>query len=198
MVNASPARRPSPPVMASVGHLNFNLRRRKVMWDLLVEPAKTFIKGGLDAFRKSDEIKNLTIAIQDRVRREARFNAAVLDEIGKEENGQPKNSEDVRVALVGSLKTSAFDDVNNGPIPISLFFSLKLDRDKWPNWKNKEQYLKYTASDVTQMDLLERIYHRISLAKTFAGCGKLQGNLDYIRFMLAALDVSIKSTQIDV
>lgn len=135
------------------------------MWDLLVEPAKTFIKGGLDAFRKSDEIKNLTIAIQDRVRREARFNAAVLDEIGKEDNGQPKNSEDVRVALVGSLKTSAFDDINNGPIPISLFFSLKLDRDKWPNWKNKEQYLKYTVSDVTQVDLLERIYHRISLGK---------------------------------
>ncbi len=168
------------------------------MWDLLVEPAKTFIKGGLDAFRKSDEIKNLTIAIQDRVRREARFNAAVLDEIGKEENGQPKHPDDVRVALVNSLKTSAFDDVNNGAIPISLFFSSNLNRDKWPNWKNRDLYLKYTASDSTQVNLLERVYHRINLAKTFAECGKLQGNLDYIRFMLAALDVSIKSTQIDI
>ncbi|RZI41990.1 hypothetical protein EGT07_15410 [Herbaspirillum sp. HC18] len=168
------------------------------MWELLVEPAKIFIKAGIDAFRKSDEIKNLTIAIQDRVRREARFNAAVLDELGKEEGGQPKNPEDVRVALVKSLKTVAFDDIDNGAIPISLFFSTKLDRDKWPNWKNKDQYLKYTASDVTQIDLLERVYHRINLAKTFAECGKLQGNLDYIRFMLAALDVSIKSTQIDL
>jgi hypothetical protein len=168
------------------------------MWDLLIEPAKTFIKGGLDAFRKSDEIKNLTIAIQDRARREARFNAAVLDEIAKEDgNGQPKNPEDVRVALVGSLKTGAFDDINNGPIPISLFFSLPLERDKWPHWKNKDMYLSYTSADVTQVDLLERVYHRISLAKTFAACGKLQGNLDYIRFMLSALDISIKSTQID-
>jgi hypothetical protein len=168
------------------------------MWDLLVEPAKTFIKGGLDAFRKSDEFKNLTIAIQDRVRREARFNAAVLEELNKEENGQPKHPENVRVALVKSLRTEAFDDINNGAIPISLFFSLKLDRNKWPHWKSKEKYLKYTASDVAQVNLLERIYHRINLAKTFAGCGKLQGNYDYIQFMLAALDASIKSTQIDV
>lgn len=163
------------------------------MWDILIEPAKTFIKGGLDAFRKSDEIKNLTLAIQDRIRREVRFNAAILDEINKGDNdGQPKNPDNVRLALVGSLKTNAFDDINNGLIPIALFFALELDKDKWPKWKNKDQYLGYTKSDKAQVDLLERIYHRISLAKTFAGCEKLQGNLDYIRFMLAALDVSLK------
>ncbi len=165
------------------------------MWDLLIEPTKAFIKGGLDAFRKSEEIKNLTMVIQDRIRREARFNAAVLDEICKEEHGQPKNPMDVRVALVRSLRTHAFDDVNNGSIPLDLFFSASLNREQWPNWRNKDQYMKYTASDAHQLDLLERVYHRINLAKTFAECGKLQGNLDYIRFMLAALDISIKSTQ---
>jgi hypothetical protein len=162
------------------------------MWDILIEPAKTFIKGGLDAFRKSDEIKSLTLAIQDRIRREVRFNAAILDEINKDDNGQPKNPENVRLALVRSLRTNAFDDINNGLIPIVLFFSSELDKDKWPKWKSKEKYLLYTHSDKMQVDLLERIYYRISLAKTFAECGKLQGNFDYIRFMLAALDVSLK------
>jgi len=162
-----------------------------MMWDILIEPAKTFIKGGLDAFRKSDEIKNLTLAIQDRIRREARFNAAILDEIEKE-NAQQKKPIETRLALVKSLKTDAFDDINSGLIPVTLFFSYELDKDKWPNWKNKDKYLGYTTWDKTQDQLLERIYYRISLAKTFAGCGKLQGNFDYIGFMLAALDVSFK------
>jgi hypothetical protein len=168
------------------------------MWDLLVEPAKTLIKGGIDAFRKSEEMKNLTIAVQDRVRREARFNATVLDELSKEDNGQAKHADDVKVALVKSLRTSAFDDINNGAIPISLFFAAKLEKEKWPHWKNKEQYLEYTRSDETQFHLLERVYHRIHLAKTFAACGKLQGNMDYIRFMIAALDSAVKSTQIKI
>ncbi len=163
------------------------------MWDLLAEPAKTFIKGGLDAFRKSDEIKNLTLAIQDRIRREVRFNAAIFDAISKDDSSL-KTPEVVRAALVGSLRTDAFDDINNGLIPIVLFFSPELDKHKWPKWKNKDLYLEYLQSTETQVDLLERIYHRISLAKTFAECGgSMQVNLDYIRFMLAALDVSMKS-----
>ncbi len=116
------------------------------MWDLLVNPAKTLIKGGINARRKSEEMKNLTIAVQDRIRREARFNARVLDELSKGENGQAKYTDNVKVALVQSLRTDAFDDINNNSaIPISLFFAASLEKEKWPNWKNKNLYLEYRA-----------------------------------------------------
>jgi len=49
---------------------------------------------------------------------------------------------------------------------------------------------------LTEYDLLERIYHRIGLAKTFAECGQIQGNMDYIYFMLIGFEKSIIGTTI--
>ncbi|MDM8557450.1 hypothetical protein [Candidatus Parabeggiatoa sp. HSG14] len=173
------------------------------MLDLLLEPTKMFVKGGIDVFRRSKEHKNLLIVVQDRVRREVRFNSALLQEFNKCDKNKNtfKHDEQLRVALVKSLQTEAFDEVNKGVLPLALFFETELLKDEiWPksatNWPEKEKYLGWLKNVNTQYDLLERVYHRIKLTKTFAECGKIQGNINYVYFMLIGFEKSIANTAV--
>lgn len=169
------------------------------MIDLLLEPAKVFIAGGIEQFRKSQELKNLTVAVKDRLRREIQFNTAILDEAiklrgkgrdGEDEEGTPGN-DDVIVALILSLRTQAFDAVNEGPIPVCLMISGPLDKSRWPSMRAKEKYDGYLASTTTVEELLDRTYYRIHIVKTLASCGKLGFNLGYIRYMLICLRMAL-------
>jgi len=100
------------------------------MFDLLLEPAKLFVEKGLDAYRKTQEHKNLRIAIQDRIRREVRFNVALLSEhINETKDGQAKHENKIRAGLIKSLRTTAFDDADSGVVPLTLFFEDKIDDD---------------------------------------------------------------------
>jgi hypothetical protein len=169
------------------------------MFDMLMEPTKKFVMGGIDAFRKSKEHQNLMIAVQDRIRREVRFNSAILQEFKKHDKNTnaPKYDKELRSALLKSLRTEAFDDMNQGMLPLALFFEGEIDKDViFPNWAKQERYLDWLRNVVTQYDLLERIYHRIRLVKTFAECGEIQGEMDYIHFMLIGLEKSIANTSI--
>ena len=173
------------------------------MLDLFIEPAKSLLRMGIDTFKTSEDMKTLTIVVQDRVQREVKFNLEVVQQIvKKDKNGELANPEDVRLALVKSLRTRAFDELNNETIPVSLFFACPLEREKWPKnpktWGDVERYMKHTAADETLADLLERLYHRMYLAKTYADCGKLQGDMDYMRFLLMALLNSLKTVQSEV
>ncbi len=98
------------------------------MLDMLLEPTKTFVKGGIDAFRKSNEHNNLLIAVQDRILREVRFNSALLQELKKvdKNTNTPKYDDVIRLALVKSWRTEAFDEVNSGVLPLTLFFETTL------------------------------------------------------------------------
>jgi hypothetical protein len=164
------------------------------MLEMLMEPTKKFIAGGIDAFRKSKEHQNLLIAVQDQIRREVRFNSALLQELKRSTH---KDDMEVRIALIKSLRTEAFDNINQGMLPLGLFFEAELVKeDIFPNWGKQDTYLGWLKYVITQYDLLERVYHRIRLAKTFADCGKTQGDMDYIHFMLIGFEKSIANTNI--
>lgn len=169
------------------------------MLDLLLEPAKIFVEKGLDFYKKTQEHKNLRVAVQDRIRREVRFNIALLTEFITEKNGVAKHEETIRGGLIKSLRTSAFDDADSGILPLPLFFEDELANEIWPSKGfdiNKEKYKEWLKAVKTQYDLLERVYHRIRIAKTFAECGKIHGDLDYVRFMLIAFEKSIAASKV--
>ncbi|MBE9561574.1 MAG: hypothetical protein IMF12_01745 [Proteobacteria bacterium] len=167
------------------------------MLDLLLEPTAIFIKSGISAFRKSKEHHNLLIAVQDRIRREVKFNAAILQEFMKYSNDSSKD-EYLCLTLLKGLQTEAFDEINKGILPLSIFFEKKSLKSDFPNWQKKdtEQYFKWMDSIETQYDLLERVYHRIKLAQTFAKGNRLQGNMRYIQFMLIGFQKSISNTEL--
>ena len=169
------------------------------MLDLLLEPTTVFVRNGIKAFRASKEHQNLSIAVQDRIRREVRFNAALLQEIMKfSENGNSvKKDEHICLTLIKALQTEAFDEINKGVLPLSLFFENQLAKEEiFPNWFEKNKFFDWMKKIYTQYDLLERVYHRIKLAKTFAEAGRLQGNMKYIQFMLIGFEKSIANTDL--
>ncbi|MDM8565028.1 hypothetical protein QUF74_05190 [Candidatus Halobeggiatoa sp. HSG11] len=167
------------------------------MLDLLLEPTALFVKGGIDAFRTSKEHHNLLIAVQDRIRREVKFNTAILQEFMKYSNDSSKD-EYLCLTLLKALQTEAFDEINRGVLPLSIFFEKKSLKSDFPNWQKKEteQFFKWMENIESQYDLLERVYHRIKLAQTFAEGNRLQGNMRYIQFMLIGLQKSIANTEL--
>ncbi|HHB92544.1 MAG TPA: hypothetical protein ENK59_04945 [Thioploca sp.] len=165
------------------------------MLDLLLEPTAMFVKGGIKAFRKSQEHHNLLIAVQDRIRREVKFNTALLQEFTKYKNSDSPE-EYLCLTLIKALETEAFDEINKGVLPLSMFFEQKSLKSDFPKWPEKEKYFKWMENIITQYDLLERIYHRIKLIKTFAEGNRVQGNVRYIQFMLIGLQKSIANTDI--
>lgn len=171
------------------------------MLDLLLKPAKAFVETGIEAFRKSKEHKNLLIAVQDRIRREVRFNITLLNEfLTVKADGTAKHDHTVREALIRSLRSDGFDQIDSGMVPLKLFFEDELTGAIWPKAGFKPADLKlfmtWVGKDKSQYDLLERIYHRIRLTKTFAECGKVQGSMEYLRFMLIAFEISIANSEV--
>lgn len=172
------------------------------MWELLIEPAKKFIEGGIDAFVKSKDYQNLSLAVQDRLRREVRLNNSLLEAIEEVEPNTttPRHADSVKIELLRSVQTNAFDDTTGGGLPLSIFFSSDISPDWFPKntkeWPKRDQYLKNIRTIKKQHELVERIYHRLKIARTFALAGKLNGDLHYLRFLLIGAERSIAEANV--
>ncbi|NLA90601.1 MAG: hypothetical protein GX843_03035 [Synergistaceae bacterium] len=170
------------------------------MFELLLGPAKKLLEMGIETFRKSEDLKTLTVVVQDKILRETRYNLEIFQQLlRKKVDGSFSNPEEIRLALTEAIRASAFDELDNGCIPLSFLFPLDAGKEKWPKnpekWGDVEKYLQHTESIKTQADLLERLYHRIFLLKTYGECGKIHGDLRYICFLLMALNNSLKGSQ---
>ncbi len=166
------------------------------MFDLLFGPAKMLIEKGMDHFKKSEELKNLTFVIKDKILRETRFNLEIVQQLLRRVEAKEKGAQ---LALIKAIRTSAFDELDRGNIPISFLFPSGVDKGNWPKWCDKrvyeERYKKYTKSIDSQADLLERTYHRLYLLKTYAECGEVRGDIDYVCFLLQILRDSLKESE---
>ncbi|PID66040.1 MAG: hypothetical protein CR975_04975 [Gammaproteobacteria bacterium] len=161
------------------------------MIDLFLEPAKILISKGVKQFLSSEEQKNLSIAVTDALKREMRFNIAILKEIAKLDG----SDENTRCALMASLKTYIFDKANRHPVPLSLLVVQPLDKTQvvWKNTEEKERFLKYIRKDQMLLALIERAYYRIHIGQTLAKCGKHNIDYSYIQFMLSLANNNVLS-----
>lgn len=162
------------------------------MLDMLVGPAKEFLKLGIEKYRKNKEFKNLKIAVQDRVRREVNFNLELLADYSE---AKDEKDTDAAKVLLQALRTEAFDQLDAGVLPLILFFEEKLEQAIWSEPENKK-FMQRVDKVKTQCDLVQRVYHRIRVSQTLAACGKERMDDKYMRFLLRALLESIKSTEI--
>ncbi|WP_071057828.1 hypothetical protein [Pelistega sp. MC2] len=158
------------------------------MLDLLMEPVKIFIKGGVEKFLKSKELKNMQVAYVAMLLRETRFNKEVLKEITAD---QSEDKTEI-APLVNCLKTEAFDALNNSLLPLNLVISgdLKCQKDYFCK---DEKYLEWIKSDKTISDLLERTYFRLHITKTLVTISNKKWDYGYISFLLNCLQKELLS-----
>jgi len=161
------------------------------MWELLIDPAKSLITSGLEAFMRSAERRNLQLAVRDRILREVRFNKALLSDI----IDSPKMHADQERALIASLRTAAFDDLDSGLLPLAAFFEGPLNSEAWPMTFRKAKTYRANLAQVNTLDsLLERVYHRIRIVKTMAAVTESGCDLAYIVYMLIAFEMECAPT----
>lgn len=162
------------------------------MIELLIEPFKLFLSKGVDQFLRSNELKNLRLSYIDRLMREIKFNKAILDEIV---SGEDLNKEE-KIALVACLRTSAFDALNESPLPTRLIISGELQKEEWRKFSNgKAIFLQRLEKVLTIQELLDRVYYRIHVVKTLEPHSQKNRDYAYINFMLSCLDNALKQLE---
>lgn len=166
------------------------------MLGMIAEMAKELLSAGWEELRERKQFKRLQAAVHDRIRREIRFNLAMVDEaikIKSDSEGQK------RVALICSMSSKGFDEISSGGIPLTLLFGPDgLDARVWPEANNKpftaaeiKKYKTRIRSINTRHGLVERLYHRITVIKAIAGHGVVKGDIKYLRFLLRASEKAL-------
>lgn len=170
------------------------------MFDLLMEPVKLFISGGMEKFAASKELMNIRIVCLDRLLREVRFNKEILNEVkgSLAEDSKP---------LIECLKNDAFDSINAGAIPMSLIVSGVLDTSRSlvlsvKDYKTRfdfdansiQRFCSYLGSTITLDALVDRVYFRMLVAQV----SLKPRDYEYIRFMFSILEVELVSVLDDL
>jgi len=101
-------------------YVSSNCGKGKRVIDLILSATQTLITKGVEFFQKSEETKRLRLCVQDRLRRELRFNREILDELARMEEGKNRWDGRERRRLVKALNTAAIDAVDGGMIPSGL------------------------------------------------------------------------------
>lgn len=165
------------------------------MWELLIDPIKTFLKGGIGAFTRSKEFGHIALAVRDRVRRECKFNGAVLDDL-LGSRGKKRYTDDDALILIATLKTDAYQKLDEGVIPVALYFDTPLQKELWPEYlRNQNRYMDYVKGINSLPELFDRTYYRILLAQTFAAHHRAQGDYRYLKFVVDALRLSLEQSE---
>lgn len=170
-------------------YVSSNCGKGKRVIDLILSATQTLITKGVEFFQKSEETKRLRLCVQDRLRRELRFNREILDELARMEEGKNRWDGRERRRLVKALNTTAFDAVDGGMIPSGLLLEGDLQPQSFfMSWKGSEAPAAYTVRvrEVrTQAQLVERTYHRIRLYKLYGNSPERETDVQYLCFLVA-------------
>ena len=170
-------------------YVSSNCGKGKRVIDLILSATQTLITKGVEFFQKSEETKRLRLCVQDRLRRELRFNREILDELARMEEGKNRWDGRERRRLVKALNTAAIDAVDGGMIPSGLLLEGDLQPQSFfMSWKGSEAPAAYTVRvrEVrTQAQLVERTYHRIRLYKLYGNSPERETDVQYLCFLVA-------------
>jgi len=148
-------------------------------FDLLTPILGKLFETGIDQWNDKQSFKNIRLAVRDRLRREARLNAELLNNI----KGKGK--------VIDELSTRALQEVFEMPIPVSKI----LDEELSPNVlgilaKNKN-YKRWTENVRNEAQLVERLWQRTRMLEIRVKKQEGSPNVNYVCVLNRALAVSL-------
>jgi glycyl-tRNA synthetase alpha subunit len=146
------------------------------------------LKKGMEWYTKHGEFKNLVQIVQAKIIRETKFNLEVFNEIEKILNNAEDNAEERVSCLIQMLRSSAFESIDNGIIPLNKFFPQELKKEFY----EVENYQNYIKNIKNLSELIERVYFRIDVLKMTREHGETNRNKEYINFLLLKLAKELK------
>ena len=146
---------------------------------VISEALKTLLGVGAKKFEQSDVLKNLRLVVRERLIREITFNLAVL--------------EDERLLFeerIIELDINVIEFVFSQPLPLKYFLTTSLP-------KNAELHLPklkgrgWRVENYSEINLLERIWLRISVAEVRSKHEASPGDIKYLQNLLFCLRDSL-------
>lgn len=151
------------------------------------------IKLGIEQFDKISNNLELNKALKQRLVREIKFNIEILNKII--EKTKIKNQEKIK-NLILLLQTDFYDYLNDSLINIDKIIKSKaIDISQQINnytIRNKN-FLSWSKELHSNHDILERVYHRLKIAKSLSSIDNIQNiqSYKYIHFLLLLLRDSL-------
>ena len=149
------------------------------------------IEKGWDTKTRSAQSRLLRDALRERLAREVRLNLAVWD-LCKGKSSQKDIADLLSMEALGSLCSL------NLPLRVILDdVSLPLKAKALLKGENRKalidaRFKRWSASIVSEVDLVERSWHRMHVLKSRKNVDGEVGNLDYLFHLLRALEIALK------
>lgn len=148
---------------------------------LVTEALRGVVQHGANSHAESTELKMLRSVVRERLRRDMRYNAELLNE--------QKLDANVRVL---NLASNALDFVSNQGVPLEILLNRPVS----------EKILRTTAGDnakhvahlmqlTTEAELIERLMHRFKIVTIRAQCDVGLGDTSYLRKLIVAAHMSL-------
>jgi hypothetical protein len=160
------------------------------MFDITSAIAKGVIEKGYEAFVKNNEYKYLTSAVKEQLRREMRLNVEIISEL-------IPNSKDYKAIEVihynkafEALRTTAFDSIASGIVPLSKLLSNEIDSKIYS--KTKSNYIDRCKNYKMLYQLIEQTYLRIKISKVYSASPGSKLDVEYLKFLLLSSIKALK------
>ena len=156
-----------------------------VMSALITPAISTLLQLGREKWVGTSELKTLRKVLRERLAREMRYNVE-LNKIPEFTDEQKINAFDMRV----------MNDVFSQPLPLQDLFPTKLDKemieDFAPSIFNRANKIRM-ANDQIEADLIERLWHRHSIAKLKLSNELNAGDTKYLRGLVVVLEANLRT-----
>jgi len=161
------------------------------MIEIISTLAKTILERGYESLSEHKGFKRLVRAIKEQIRRELRLNVEIIDESfsAAEVSGKSIEPNKSNTAF-GLIRTSTFDSISTGDLPLSILLSEEIDVKIYP--KTNAQYIRRCAKDKKLFELVERTYFKLEVAKAYSQIPNSKIDIGYIKFLMISSIKALK------
>jgi len=161
------------------------------MLELLLPQIPGLLSQGWDDLHKAVEFKRFREAVVDRLGRELRLN---LELWGLSQGRLEKDVDWSRL-----VTSSAFDELFQLPIPIRMVLNESLNEATLEYLRaasvRNSRHASWAQNIKTEVDLAERIWHRMRALTVRQNLGWLPGSVAYLVFLQQAMLMQLKETR---
>lgn len=160
------------------------------MLELFSGVFSNLISKGLETWSEAKETELLRAAIRSRLHREVKLNLEIWKLVRKEAEN---------VVLADLVSSDAFSEIcslnlpldallGRDPLPLEVFQLLQ----QYQNTSANQNYINWAKEIQTEIDLIERIWHRLRVLKVRKELNGSMGDTGYLFHLHAALEICLR------
>ena len=155
------------------------------MLDMFLSPTlKLLFDYGFERFKSRKQVKTIRKVLSERLLREIKLNLEIFSDLKDEEE-----------IAIKAIDTSIIEAIFSQPIPLGLLFDNRIpDGDREDACQENQNYRNWMQTILTEADLIERVWHRLAIAKFRQSNNISKGDIKYLKQLLLLMKVCLSRT----